>query len=225
MGDCRAEFNIRNFPGVLVDGEEVVIDEKIHGSNCRVGMIAQPHPETGAKEWVYMAGSHGTRRKEFDDKGHPSKYWLGMTENVRKLLNDVCDRTYNVVIFGELYGAGIQDMAYGLNNARNFRAFDIAVNGKYLDYDKKEALFKKYGIETAPCLYRGPFSMEVVASLTDGPTTLCPADQAGKFKGREGVVVRPVVERYDAKLPNFGRVILKSISVDYLARKGGTEFH
>jgi hypothetical protein len=48
---------------------------------------------------------------------------------------------------------------------------------------------------------------------------------AGKFGGREGCVVTPVVERYDPDLGGGGRVILKSISADYLARKGGTDDH
>ena len=48
---------------------------------------------------------------------------------------------------------------------------------------------------------------------------------SGKFKGREGMVIRPVKERHSEKLPQFGRVVLKSISVDYYERKGGTEFH
>jgi len=39
---------------------------------------------------------------------------------------------------------------------------------------------------------------------------------------REGVVVRPLHERND---PDVGRVILKSISPDYLLRNGGTELH
>ena len=43
--------------------------------------------------------------------------------------------------------------------------------------------------------------------------------------GREGCVVTPVVERYDPGLGGSGRVILKSISADYLARKGGTDDH
>ncbi|MYG14266.1 MAG: RNA ligase (ATP), partial [Gammaproteobacteria bacterium] len=39
---------------------------------------------------------------------------------------------------------------------------------------------------------------------------------------REGVVVRPVAER---ESPGLGRVILKSVSGDYLTRKGGTEYN
>jgi hypothetical protein len=55
------------------------------------------------------------------------------------------------------------------------------------------------------------------------PADECPPDQAGRFGGREGCVVAPVVERYDPALGGSGRVILKSISADYLARKGGTD--
>ncbi|MDQ2731421.1 MAG: RNA ligase (ATP), partial [Armatimonadota bacterium] len=31
--------NLRNFPDVLREGEEVVVTEKIHGTNCKVGII------------------------------------------------------------------------------------------------------------------------------------------------------------------------------------------
>ena len=50
-------------------------------------------------------------------------------------------------------------------------------------------------------------------------------EKAGRFKGREGIVIRPVHERYSEKLPNHGRVTLKSISIAYLERKGGSESH
>ena len=34
--------NIRNFPDVLRPGEEVVITEKLHGKNCRLGLVRAP---------------------------------------------------------------------------------------------------------------------------------------------------------------------------------------
>lgn len=216
--------HLGNFPGVLVDGEEVVVDEKIHGSNCRAGKILAANEETGEAEFQYMCGSHGQRRKEIDANERRSKYWQGLTPQIKALLDRLCDDTYNVVVFGELYGSGIQDMQYGMAG-QGFRAFDISVNGKYLDYDEKERLFQEFGVEAVPFLYRGPFNMEKIQELTDGPTVVCDPEKAGKFKGREGVVIRPVKERYSELLPNFGRVIFKSVSVDYLSRKGGTEFH
>ena len=31
--------NVRNFPDVLKPGEEVMITEKLHGKNCRLGLV------------------------------------------------------------------------------------------------------------------------------------------------------------------------------------------
>jgi RNA ligase (TIGR02306 family) len=149
-----------------------------------------------------------------------------MTEPVRDLLRHLSGETRSVVLFGELYGSGVQDMAYGLvNGAKGFRAFDVAVDGTYLDFDEKASLFDRFGVESVPLLYRGPFSWEAVEEQTYGPTTLCSAEKAGRFQGREGCVVTPVRERYSPELGGGGRVILKSISADYLARKGGTDEH
>jgi RNA ligase (TIGR02306 family) len=213
--------NIRNFPDVLRPGEEVVITEKIHGKSCRLGLV---RTRDGAFE--FMAGSHGQRRKEVDAKGRPSDFWRPLTDTVRALLSDLSGGEHSVVVFGELYGSGVQDMAYGLaGGAKGFRAFDIAADGKYLDYERKVEALARHGIEMVPLLYRGPFSWDAVEEHTYGPTTMCPPDVAGRFGGREGCVVTPVAERYHAGLGDSGRVILKSISADYLARMGGTDEH
>ena len=216
--------NIRNFPGVLKPGEEVVITEKLHGKNCRLGLVRVPGE--GGETFEFLAGSNDLRRKDVDAKGRPSDFWRPMTEAVRALLRHLNGGERNVVLFGELYGSGVQDMAYGLGNgAKAFRAFDIAVDGTYLGHDEKATVLSRFGVEAVPVLYRGPFSWSVVEEHTYGPTTMCPPDQAGRFGGREGCVVAPVVERYDPALGGSGRVILKSISADYLARKGGTDEH
>ena len=34
--------NYRNFPELIAEGEEVVFTEKIHGKNCRLGLIRTP---------------------------------------------------------------------------------------------------------------------------------------------------------------------------------------
>jgi len=41
------------------------------------------------------------------------------------------------------------------------------------------------------------------------------------FKGREGCVITPQVEQFYA--PTGGRLILKSVSADYLDRKGAQD--
>ena len=91
------------------------------------------------------------KRKEVNAKGRPSDFWRPMTEAVRDLLRHRSGGEHSVVLFGELYGSGVQDIAYGLSNgAKGFRAFDIAVDGKYLGFDEKAALFCRFGVESVP---------------------------------------------------------------------------
>lgn len=216
--------SLRNFPDVLRVGEEVVITEKLHGKNARLGYV---RAADGVDSFGFAAGSGNVRRREVDAKGRPSDFWLPMTANVRDLLRTLAeDDARSVVLYGELIGSGVQDMAYGFAQGHKaFRAFDLAVNGRYLDHDERRAWLDRFGIDAVPHLYRGPFSWAVVDAFTDGPTTLCPAGRAGRFAGREGCVITPTSERYDPGTGGSGRVIFKSVSADYLARKGGTDDH
>jgi RNA ligase (TIGR02306 family) len=214
-----------NFPGVLQDGEEVVVTEKLHGTNCRVGWVFTGKNDHDEEVWEFMAGSHANRRKEFNDKGVRSMYWLpfkedGQDDKVRQLLMRVMlkeDAKAAVIVFGEILGAGVQDMQYG-QKGKIFRAFDISVDGRYLDADKLKEYAEFCEVELVPELYRGPYSLAKMDELVDGPTTVCAAtDIKEPFKGREGIVIRPVKERFDPILG--GRAILKYISVDYHDRK------
>jgi hypothetical protein len=148
-----------------------------------------------------------------------SEFWTFMTDAVRALMLHLRDKydwpepKNDIVVFGELFGYGVQTMEYG-RKALDYRVFDIAINGKYLDFDTKVRLLDQFGVQMVPVLYRGPFSMTEVNKYTDGPTTMCAPEEAGSFKGREGIVITPAKERWSEELN--GRVILKSVSVDYL---------
>jgi RNA ligase (TIGR02306 family) len=226
-----------NFPAVFQDGEEVVVTEKIHGTNSRVGWVFHPDTEVGGFTWQKMAGSHGTRRKEFNDKGVRSKYWFPFSPMlnhkepcaITSLLMDVASiekAKTSVVVFGEIFGAGIQDMQYGQKSLA-YRIFDIAVDGNYLDFDKlKLYVGADPKLQLVPILYRGPYSLAKMDELVDGPTTIAKTEEIREpFKGREGIVIKPIKERFDSILG--GRAILKYVSVDYHERrnKERTEDH
>lgn len=201
--------NMRNFPDVLEDGEAIVVTEKLHGTNARVGFVR----EDGVI--VSMAGSRTLRRKDpGEDLRHANTYWLAWTKQpVVNLMSDLAIAGHDqVLLFGEVYGRGVQSYDYG-TGARDFRAFDLLVDGRYLDDERKAELFAKHGIETVPELYRGPFSLAKVKDLSDGPSVV------GGAHGREGTVTRVLRERTHPKL---GRVILKYIGDTYLfGKKGG----
>jgi RNA ligase (TIGR02306 family) len=208
----------QNYPSLLKDGEEVVITEKIHGTNCRVGVVMT---DDGL---VTMAGSHNTRRKEIDAAGNTSLYWKPITEGIsglKEMIEKEQDyrKAVSFIAYLEIYGPGIQDMQYGGHKA--FRVFDIAVDGEYLDWNAVEYLCDIYGVPMVPVLYKGPFSEAILMEHTDGKTIVCD-EVVGKFTGREGCVVKPAEERTDFDLPS-GRVILKSVSADYLGRRNPTD--
>ena len=208
--------NIGNFPDIFVDGEEVVVDEKIHGTNGRAAILNIDG------EMRFFCGGHKQCLKEISDDGKRCLYWAAMDNKMRSLLSKFSNNNQNIVVFVEVYGRKIQDMEYGMNQI-GYRAYDMTVNGRYLDYEEKMAAFNEFGIEVAPLLYRGPFSMKKMQEIVDGPTQMCDPKNAGRFNGREGIVIRPIKE---VRHPHIGRKILKMISVDYHERKGKkTEYH
>jgi hypothetical protein len=111
-----------------------------------------------------------------------------------------------VVLFGEVFGSKIQRVNYGLKDAIAFRAFDLLLDGRYLDYDAFMEVMAQFAIPTMPVVATGEYSLDFVRRHAGGKSLL--ADH-----GREGVVVRPLKERTD---PTVGRVILKYIGDEWL---------
>ena len=198
--------NLRNFPSVLTDGEEVVVTEKLHGTSCRIGLI----------EGELMAGSMSVRRVR-PERLADSIYWQPLeTCGVQPLLEYLGQSSRQVILYGEVFGSKIQNLNYGLVGTLGFRAFDLLVDGKYLGADAFFGICAEFGVETVPMLYRGPYELGTIKALSEGPTTL------GATHIREGVVVKPTVERTD---PKVGRVCLKYIGDPYLFAKNVTDSH
>lgn len=210
--------DIENFyrcPKAIRDGENVVITEKLHGTNARYGLI-----KTDA-DFQIMVGSHRRNLKPETASGHVPVYWRLLDEKMIALLTDLADEKHSVVLFGEIFGLGVQDMDYGTEEA-TFRAFDISVNGRYLDYHDFYAACSKHGVAMVPKLGIVAFSKAALEKFTYGNTTLAEPDKVkAKFKGREGIVIKPTREQYSGI--TGGRLIVKSVSADYLDRKGGTD--
>lgn len=204
--------NWRNWPGMFPDPDEyVVATEKLHGTNCRVGLLVEDGEET------WFCGSHNTRKKLDCGSLYELPLRGDLGEKVRDLLraylggNNGC-----AVLFGEVYGGRVQDLRYGKTDPE-FAAFDLTVNGEYVDGSYLFCRCLVRGIPTVPMLYHGAFCGLDVHALASGNTTIEGGDHV-----REGIVVKPIHERRD---PALGRVILKVINDDYLLRKGGSENH
>ena len=206
----------------IIEGTLVRITEKIHGTNSRVALLKVDN------EWGFYAGSHKTARKQIDPEGRESVYWCPLNlPGVMELLTDLCnveeEPVNDVILFGELFGPGVQDLDYGIAVGEiGWRCYDISINGRYIDYAELVVNCLSHGVQLVPVLYVGQFSAASVEELTNGPTTVVDSTTVkSKFQGREGVVITPLKEVYSDYLG--GRLILKSVSADYRDRKGAKD--
>ncbi|TQJ87011.1 RNA ligase (ATP) [Streptomyces sp. SLBN-31] len=209
--------NIQRFPDVFAPGEAVVLTEKLHGSACLLTYAA-------AEGRVYVS-SKGFGAKSLALKENPRiLYWRavhghGVAEVAKRLADRLGAR--RVGIFGEVYGAGVQDLTYGADGRREslgYAVFDVSaeIDGTVRWLDAAELLDGE--LPLAPRLYEGPYDVERVLEIASGRETV-----SGRgLHLREGVVIRTAVERYSPV--TGGRAIAKAVSPAYLTRKGGTEY-
>ncbi|MFC8277008.1 RNA ligase (ATP) [Streptomyces sp. NPDC057271] len=210
--------NLQRYPDIFEPGEPVVLTEKLHGTACLT---------------TYSAGDG---RVQVSSKGFGAK-GLALQEDPRNLywravhghgVPAVAARlaarlgARRVGLFGEVYGAGVQDLGYGAN-ARGeqvgYAVFDVSaeIDGQVRWLDPAEVL-EAGELPLVPRLYTGPYDLDVVVGLASGRETVSGRD----LHLREGVVIRPVTERYSPVVG--GRAIAKAVSPAYLTRKGGTEY-
>jgi RNA ligase (TIGR02306 family) len=229
--------NFKAFPNALMEGEDVVFTEKIHGTFAMFVLLPNKIDDGlgGKTDFIVASKGLGARGLAFKST----------FENLSKNLYLRAAQSYTiedrmkychlalpyasdmpVAILGEIFGSGVQDLAYGSNAGQNdtigFRVFDIAYGFRsqqrfYDDY-MLDAACAALGLKRVPALYRGPFSREVMDKYTNGYETISGKD----MHIREGIVMRPRLER---RVPDLGRVQLKSVSEAYLLRKGGTEYN
>lgn len=194
--------NIRNYPGILIPGEEVIATEKIHGTCSRIGAVDHE---------VWAASKRWPRKKpETPEDMARNFYWYPYTlEGLRDFLDSKAATEEAFMVFGEVYGR-VQSLKYGLN-VLAYRCFAMSKNGIYLDYDERMALCAAWDIPTVPIIYRGPFDSDKLFEMSNGKTTVADIEQI-----REGIVIQPVKERTH---PKVGRVILKCVGTDYLMSK------
>lgn len=205
-GDCEADpgymiyydiEGLRRYPDVLIPGEEVVITEKLHGTNAR-------YLDRDDRLWC---AEHRMYKKESD-----SDSWWRVARQYN--LAEELKKIPNIGVYGEIFGLVQKGYPYGADvenplALRMFEALDT-IERKWLCWDEVERISDLIGVPTVPVLYRGPWAPELV-ELAEGPSTMPGAENI-----REGIVIRPVEHRFD---PRVGRVIFKLHGEGYLLGK------
>lgn len=226
--------NIKYYPNTFIieqNGvnvpDEVVVEEKLHGTNARFAHLPRRTDNWFRKLWAKIFGSYeycvGSRQVQ-QDITNSGRTWHQQTGKLSvNVYNEMFKRLNckkwlpkDTIVYGEIVGKGIQDLEYGLNDI-DFVCIDVKVGGRYLKYDERQAFCSEHGLKTPTQFYRGKWNQDCL-NYRNGKTTF--GNNLEQI--REGVVVRPVNERSTHEL---GRVILKVISEDYLLREQGTEYH
>lgn len=182
----------KNYIKEFVDGETVIVTQKIHGQNSRF---------LWADNQLYI----GTRTRWLKENAKQPTY---KAVNSVPTIVDFCKAHPQYCLYGETYGFQGK-YNYGLApGACSFVAFDIRKqDGGYLDYDIFSALMKEYKIPEVPTVYYGPWNKELMVQLADETPNLL----GGKHEA-EGIVIKPIKER---QTRNFSRLMYKIISSSF----------
>ncbi|MEV6193905.1 RNA ligase (ATP) [Streptomyces sp. NPDC051920] len=222
--------NIQRYPDIFTPGEPVVVTEKLHGSACLLTYLAD-------EDRVHVS-SKGFGAKSLALKEDPRNlYWRAVRgHKVAEAAARIAGRlgARRVGIFGEVYGAGVQDLSYGADGRREtigYAVFDVSaeIGGEVRWLDAQELLAGE--LPLVPRLYEGPYDVERVLATASGRETV----SGRALHLREGVVIRPGAPAPDGPEGTFvaaeryspvtgGRAIAKAVSPAYLTRKGGTEY-
>lgn len=224
--------NIKNYPHVFSDADLIEITEKVHGTFMMVGGFPEggfTHDEIMSDGRVFCASKGlGGRGLVFkDNEVNAKNIYIRVTKALEldSIVKNLADHyKTEVCILGEVFGKGVQDMEYDCAvNEPQFRVFDICIKKEgywfWLERPLVESICEQSNLVMATVLYSGVYDKDKILELTDGKETI----SGNSVHLREGVVVRDL--NVNARHPDIGRKILKSVSFDYLNRKGGTEYN
>jgi RNA ligase (TIGR02306 family) len=238
--ESRLDYDIENikaFPDLFSEGEQVVVTEKLHGTLARLTYVPEltPNPELfGDGRCVIATKGMGAQGLSFlNVEKNRTNLYVQQLAPLAAEFTAFCDTRfpgYTVHLIGEVFGPGVQDLHYGLDS-KALRVFDIALTADgqttYLDEEMKVDTITRLGLSRVPVLYMGPFSMAKMDELVSGSTTVSRNFGGGEGPHiREGIVITAEGNqgKRETGLGARLRPILKHVSGAYLTRRGGTEY-
>lgn len=220
--------NLKWQPYLFKEGEEVVIQEKLHGTNARAARLPF-RANTLMKKIKQFFGYapkveelYGSNRVDITNASNYKGYYedniYGKVFEKIDVFNKIPD---NITIFGEIIGPGIQKgYNYSLKE-HTFVLFDVKVlhhDGTQYWYNPSqvEEFAAKQGFLFVPVLYTGPFNLALIEQLVSGPSIFDPNE-----KVREGICIKAASD-YSIE---GNKKALKSINPEYLDDNTNTDNH
>lgn len=178
--------NLKNVDGMFTEEDMVQITRKIHGTNARYGIVKKSKLSFWDKvkkflrladEWIdyeYIYGSHNCEKGSDSQGFYSTDVWRTIAEKylIKQKLWQLAF-TYGaknigegVILYGEIYGAGIQkNYEYGLKDIE-FVGFDIKINGEYLPTETTAyEIVNELQLEHVKVLYTGTWNQEIQDSF------------------------------------------------------------
>jgi RNA ligase (TIGR02306 family) len=169
--------NLKNAPEMFNEEDLVTITRKLHGTNARYGIVRKKKlsildrvKKLFGVKWVgyeYAYGSHNVEKGSDSQGFYSTDVWRTIADNYEiksklwKFVKTFASEEYlgdGLIIYGEIYGHGIQkNYDYGLDGLR-FAGFDVELSGKYLPYHDEKHIFEVLDLPRVPILYLGQWS-------------------------------------------------------------------
>ncbi len=197
--------NFKNVPDIFTENDDIVITRKIHGSNFRCGIVKRSKLKFWSKQqYEFVYGSHRVEKGSDSQGFYSTDIWKEMVDKY-----DLKDKMLNlaslyqnqlesgIILYGEVYGEGVQgEYNYNLKD-RQLACFDIELNGEFVEDDIFNVLCKRVNIPQVKYLYEGKWSKSVQDRFVD-------ANIEGTKLPEEGIVVKAVSgnKRLRAKVIN-----------------------
>lgn len=196
--DCE-QFGV--YAADLLPGEDVVITEKLHGSQAVLYIDL-------AKDARFVSSKGFLGKRLCLVESERNAYWRAsgpiwdkITESVR---SGLIPQDATVQVFGELVPCQGGALTYGYTTPV-IKVFDLRVNGISVPYDILIAVWQDVWV---PVLFRGAFDATTARSYREGMEQVSRRQQ----HIREGAVLRPYIDRRAA---DGTRLALKLINPAY----------
>ena len=178
--------NLKNVAGMFTEEDLVEITRKIHGTNARYGIVRKSKLSFWDKvkkflriadKWVdyeYIYGSHNCEKGSDSQGFYSTDVWRTIAEKYsikEKLWNYIKNRNVEIgegiILYGEIYGAGIQkNYDYGLIDIE-FAGFDVKLRGEYLStYDTWNLVKNHIELPYVEILHYGDWTQEIQDKFT-----------------------------------------------------------
>ena len=175
--------NLKNVQGMFTEEDEVEITRKIHGTNARYGIVKKAKisiwdriRKLFGRKWVdyeFVVGSHNVEKGSDSQGYYDTNVWYDIEKKyeIKKKLweyiKDCEDIGEGIILYGEIYGAGIQKgYDYGLKDIQ-FAVFDIKDDGEYMSPIVSKTVTKRLlNLPYVEVLHYGNWSQDIQDKYT-----------------------------------------------------------